>query len=249
MGSPPTGGRQKQACQANLGTDPGKGDALSRVLVADDETRIVSFVSRVLSSQGWSVDGAHDGRQAVAMGLNGLYDLVILDLLMPGYDGLEVLRRLLESRPGQRVMMLSAVDEVESKVRCLDAGASDYLPKPFAVAELMARVRTQLRQPETTGKVDRYLKVGRLRLDPLRRTVETGSRKVGLSEREFLLLQYLMRHGGEVCTREELLADVWGYSFDPGSNVLEVYIARLRSKLDDDQIETVRNVGYQLLVA
>jgi DNA-binding response OmpR family regulator len=222
---------------------------VTRVLVADDETRIVSFVSRVLSSQGWSVDGAHDGRQAVAMGLNGLYDLVILDLLMPGYDGLEVLRRLQESRPGQRVMMLSAVDEVESKVRCLDAGASDYLPKPFAVAELMARVRTQLRQPATTGKVDRYLEVGPLRLDPLRRTVETGSRKVGLSEREFLLLQYLMRHGGEVCTREELLADVWGYSFDPGSNVLEVYIARLRSKLDDDQIETVRNVGYQLLVA
>jgi DNA-binding response OmpR family regulator len=130
-------------------------------------------------------------------------------------------------------------------VRCLELGASDYLPKPFALAEFLARVRARLRQP-AAPPAPRILVAGRLSLDLVRRTADVGQGPVGLSEREFLLLQHLMRKEGEVCPREELLAEVWGFSFDPGSNVVDVYVGRLRSKLGAELIETVRNVGYRL---
>jgi two-component system, OmpR family, response regulator len=221
---------------------------MARVLVVDDEPRIVNFVSRALSAQGFGVDGAHDGLRALQLARSGRYELVVLDLLLPGLDGESVLRGIIEARPEQRVLVLSALADVDSKVRCLELGASDYVAKPFALAELVARVRARIRQP-AAGPGERQLRAGALTLDLVRRVVDTGKGQVTLSERQFLLLQHLMRKGGEVCSREQLLADVWGLSFDPGSNVVDVCIRRLRSKLGEDIIETVRRVGYRLQAA
>jgi DNA-binding response OmpR family regulator len=218
---------------------------MPRVLVVDDEPRIVSFISRALAGEGLGVDSAYDGIRGLQLARSRPYELVVLDLLLPGLDGVSVLRGILEHRPEQRVLILSALSDVESKVRCLEIGASDYLPKPFALAELVARVRARLRQPSSPA-APRILTTGRLALDLVRRVADAGEGSVSLSEREFLLLQHLMRQEGEVCTREELLSDVWGLSFDPGSNVVDVYVGRLRSKLGADLIETVRNVGYRL---
>jgi two-component system OmpR family response regulator len=221
---------------------------MARVLVVDDEPRIVNFVSRALSAQGFGVDGAHDGLRALQLARSGRYELVVLDLLLPGLDGESVLRGIIEARPKQRVLVLSALADVDSKVRCLELGASDYVAKPFALAELVARVRARLRQPGA-GPGERELRAEALTLDLVRRVVDTGRDQVTLSERQFLLLQHLMRKGGEVCSREQLLADVWGLSFDPGSNVVDVCVRRLRSKLGGDIIETVRRVGYRLQAA
>jgi two-component system OmpR family response regulator len=218
---------------------------MRRVLVVDDEPRIVSFISRALTAEGLGVDSAHDGPRALELARSRRYELVVLDLLLPGLDGIAVLQRILDSRPDQRVLILSALSDVDSKVRCLELGAADYLPKPFALAELVARVRARLRQPEAPA-TPRLVSVGRVTLDLLRRVADAGTGPISLSEREFLLLQHLMRKADEVCSREELLAEVWGYSFDPGSNVVDVYVGRLRSKLGAELIETVRNVGYRL---
>lgn len=212
--------------------------------MVDDEPRIVSFVSRALSAEGFQVDGAHDGIRALELARTGSYELVVLDLLLPNLEGMSVLQGLMESRPDQRVLVLSALSDVETKVRCLEFGASDYLSKPFSLAELIARVRARLRQPGT-GPRHRFLRGGGLTLDLTRRVAEVGGRRVTLSEREFLLLEHLMRQDGEVCSRQRLLADVWDYSFDPGSNVVDVCVGRLRAKLGGDVIETVRNVGYR----
>lgn len=221
---------------------------MARILVVDDEPRIVSFVSRGLAAAGFAIDRAHDGVRALDMMSTRPYELVVLDLLLPGINGIDVLRRIIERKPDQRVLVLSALSDVDSKVRCLELGASDYLAKPFALTELVARVRARLRQPGA-APLDRTLAVGQVRLDLRRRTADLGAGPVGLSEREFLLLEHLMRANGETCTREELLAEVWGYSFDPGSNVVDVYVGRLRSKLGPDVIETVRNVGYRFEAA
>jgi two-component system OmpR family response regulator len=220
---------------------------MGRVLVVDDEPRIVSFVSRALSAHGFAVDGALDGLRAVQLAEAGTYELMVLDLLLPGLDGLSVLRRVTESRPDLPVLILSALSDVESKVAALELGAVDYLPKPFELAELVARVRTRLRVG-TAPRPGNSLIAGLLTLDLMRRvaTVE-GLSPIALSEREFLLLQFLMRREDEVCTRDELLSGVWGYSFDPRSNVVDVYVGRLRSKLGADLIETVRNVGYRFV--
>jgi DNA-binding response OmpR family regulator len=214
------------------------------VLVVDDEPRIVSFVSRALSAEGFQVDGAQDGIRALELASSGSYELVVLDLLLPQLDGMSVLQRLMETHPDQRVLVLSALADVETKVRCLEFGASDYLSKPFSLAELIARVRARLRQPGI-GPRHQSLRGGGLTLDLTRRVVEADGRQVTLSEREFLLLEHLMRQEGEVRSRQRLLADVWGYSFDPGSNVVDVCVGRLRAKLGGDVIETVRNVGYR----
>ena len=218
---------------------------MARVLVVDDEPRIVSFISRALAAEGLGVDSAYDGPRAIELARARKYELVVLDLLLPGLDGVSVLQSIIDSRPEQRVLVLSAVSDVESKVRCLELGAADYLPKPFALAELLARVRARLRQP-AAPPAPRMLVAGGLSLDLVRRVADAGHGPVGLSEREFLLLQHLMRKHGDVCTREEILADVWGYSFDPGSNVVDVYVGRLRAKLGAEWIETVRSVGYRL---
>jgi len=221
---------------------------MARVLVVDDEPRIVSFVSRALASAGLAVDGALDGMRAIQLVRARNYELVILDLLLPGMDGVSVLESIMNWRPEQRVLVLSALSDVESKVRCLELGASDYLHKPFALAELLARVRARLRQPPAPP-IPRVIEAGGVRLDVLRRVADRGEGPIGLTEREFLLLQHLMFRGGEVCGREELLAEVWGFSFDPGSNVVDVCVGRLRSKLGSEVIETVRNVGYRFVAS
>jgi len=221
---------------------------VAQILVIDDEPKIVSFVSRALAGDGFAVDSAADGVRGLALVARERYDLVVLDLLLPGLDGVGVLHKLKSRRPQQQVIVLSAVSEVEAKVRCLDLGAADYLTKPFALAELLARVRSRLRDrsPAAEGK---HLHAGRLTLDLRRQSVEDAGRPVSLTNREFLLLEHLVRHAGTACAREELLAAVWGYAFDTGTNVVDVYVRRLRSKLGADAVETVRNVGYAVAAA
>jgi two-component system OmpR family response regulator len=219
---------------------------VTTVLVADDEPRIVSFVTRALTSEGFRVDAALDGRRALELATSQRYDLVVLDLLLPEVDGIAVLQDLIEHRPDQRVLVLSALSDVETKVRCLELGASDYLSKPFSLAELIARMRARLRQP-AAGPRHRYLDAGGLRLDLTKRIAELGGRRIPLGEREFQLLEHLVRQDGEVSSRQRLLSEVWGYSFDPGSNVVDVCVGRLRAKVGAGTIETVRNVGYRFV--
>jgi two-component system OmpR family response regulator len=219
---------------------------MSRVLVVDDEQRICRFVARALEANGFRVDVVGSGADALAASVATEYVMIVLDLVMPGLDGYEVLRRILDRTPHQRVLVLSAIGDVESKVRCLRMGAVDYLPKPFAIAELIERVKLRVDEP-TAVTPPRWLDVGGVRLDLQRRVLRCGRRESSLSQREFILLGHLMRRAGMVCTRDELLSDVWGYSFDPGSNVVDVCVRRLRSKLEPDMIETVRNVGYSFI--
>ncbi|MFZ5852119.1 MAG: response regulator transcription factor [Actinomycetota bacterium] len=222
---------------------------MARVLVVDDEPGMQRVLSRALSSSGLLVDAASDGPEALERADATTYDLVLLDLILPTMSGDQVLAHLLARRPGQRVLVLSAIGEVQAKVRCLDGGAVDYLAKPFALAELLARVRARLRDVEPTSRrVDQPgpLQVGTLSLDRRRRVVAVGGESIGLSRRECLLLAQLMTRAGEICTREELLASVWGFTFDPGSNVVDVYVRRLRAKLPAGTIATVRHLGYTL---
>ena len=218
---------------------------MARVLVIDDERRIVSFISRALTSSGLGVDGAYDGEHGLALARSGIYDLVILDLRLPDVDGTSVLREVLQSHPRQRVIILSALSDTKDKVRCLKMGAVDYLSKPFALDELMARVYARLRE-QALIRSDANATTSSIALDRRRRLADAGRGPVHLSQHEFLLLQYLMDNAGEVCTREELLADVWGYTFEPGSNLVEALVSRLRAKLGRDLIETVPKVGYSL---
>lgn len=215
------------------------------VLVIEDEPRIGSFVSRALQNAGFGVETARDGISGLELARTGRFALVILDLLLPGLGGLSVLGGIIESNPDQRVLVLSALGDVESKVRCFELGASDYLPKPFALAELLARVRVRIRYP-AAQPLDRFMRVGGVELDLVRRVADVGRGPVSLSQREFLLLQTLMLREGEVVSRQQLLSEVWGFSFHPGTNVVDVCIGRLRAKLGDDAIETVRGVGYQV---
>jgi DNA-binding response OmpR family regulator len=221
---------------------------VAQILVIDDEPKIVSFVSRALAGDGFGVDSAADGARGLALAARERYDLVVLDLLLPGLDGVNVLHKLRSRRPQQQVIVLSAVSEVEAKVRCLDLGAADYLTKPFALAELLARVRSRLRDHTPTADRE-HLHAGRLTLDVRRQSVEDAGRPVSLTNREFLLLEHLVRNAGTACTREELLSAVWGFAFDTGTNVVDVFVRRLRSKLGADAVETVRNVGYAITPA
>jgi two-component system copper resistance phosphate regulon response regulator CusR len=218
-----------------------------RALVVDDEPRICRFVARALQAHDFEVDVAPGGAEGLRLlGTRG-YAIVVLDLLMPGMDGYQVLRRIVDTYPTQKVLVLSAVGDVDSKVRCLRMGAADYLPKPFAIAELVERIRRRLRDG-TAPPAQRWLEVGEVRLDLQRHSVRVGDRAVSLSQREFVLLGHLMRRAGEVCSREELLSAVWGSGYDAGSsNVVDVYVRRLRAKLQRSLIETVRNVGYSFV--
>ena len=217
---------------------------MARVLVVDDEPRICRFVSRALTAHGHTVETSTSGVDALQRAAERAFDLIVLDLLMPGIDGFAVLDSLLAQDSTTRVLVLSAVGDVEAKVQCLRRGAVDYLAKPFAIAELLARVDARLTEHPAAPMVNRWLKVGGVELDLQRRVLHVGGRRTPLSQREFLLLGHLMRRADEVCTRDELLADVWGFCFDPRSNVVDVYVRRLRSKLAQEHIETVRNVGY-----
>lgn len=222
---------------------------MDRILVVDDEERIRDMASRVLGNAGFVVDTVGTGQEARAAAAAVSYQLVVLDLMLPDTHGIVVLKHLLTDRPDIGVLVLSAVPEIDQRVRALDMGALDFLAKPFAIDELVARVRARLRRstadPAATQPM-RALTGGGVRLDAERHELRLGQRRVGLSQREFALLNYLMRRAGAVCTREELLADVWGYQFDPGTNVVDVYVRRLRTKLHPAElIGTVRNVGYR----
>jgi DNA-binding response OmpR family regulator len=219
---------------------------VARILVIDDEPGIVRFVRRALESDGHAVDVAHDGAEGLRLAAETEPDLVVLDLLMPGVGGMGVLAALLAESPDARVVVLSAVGDVQARVRCLEMGAADFLAKPFAVTELLARVRSRLREAPRPAVSEHELLHGGLRLDLRSRRLTAPSGNVVLSHREFALLHHLMRNAGTVCSREELLSEVWGYAFDPGSNVVDATVARLRAKLQDVRIETVRNVGYAL---
>ena len=223
------------------------GEPLRRILVVDDESRITDFVSRGLRREGFSVDVAADGKAGLESALGQPYDLVILDLLMPGLDGVSVLRGIFARKPDQAVIVLSALSDIRSKVDCLELGAEDYLAKPFSFAELLARVHARFRSAERNPPA--RLTFGRLRLDMLRREVDAGWGPVELAAREFLVLRELMRQPGTTVTKERLLAAVWGFRFDPMSNVVDVCVRRLRTKIGSDAIETVRGEGYRIALA
>ena len=221
---------------------------MPKVLVIDDEPKIAAFVSRALSANGLEVDSEHDGAAGLERAVGGAYDLIVLDLLMPGVTGLGVLRATMDARPHQRVLVLSALSDVESKVRCLELGAADYLSKPFALRELVARVWARLRQPGPAD-ADGVVRGGGLVLDPHARTADAGHGPVALTGREFHLVRHLVRHAGRVCSREELLHEVWDCDHDPQTNVVDVCVRRLRCKLGRETIRTVRNAGYWLPAA
>jgi DNA-binding response OmpR family regulator len=212
------------------------------ILLVDDEPRIQDFISRALSRAGYTIDCAANGSDALRLLREGEYCLVILDLVMPDMDGREVLAELLRTSPDQAVLVLSCLDDVRTKVACLDLGAHDYLTKPFSLAELLARVRVQLRGDFR----HEVLRSGELSLDVGRLQANVGQGPVSLTRLEFLLLRELMGHVGHSVSKDQLLASIWGYDFDPGSNVVDVCVRRLRSKLGFDLIKTVRGAGYQL---
>ncbi|MFJ7905588.1 response regulator transcription factor [Kitasatospora sp. NPDC096204] len=216
---------------------------MARLLVVEDEARLRAYLKRALEADGHVVDGAGSGPDAVQRLRDDEFDLVVLDLMLPGYDGFEVMRRAFDRRPDQRVLVLSAVVDVATRVRCLRLGAVDFLGKPFATAELVERARTRLRAP-SAGMVQRWLHVGPAALDLERQALSLAGREVPLSHREFMLLGHLMRRAGEVCSRRELLASVWGHTDDLGSNVVDATVRRIRGKVPRPVIETVRNVGY-----
>lgn len=217
---------------------------MSRILIAEDEERIATFVQNGLESNGFATTVVSDGRAAYETARLGNHDLLILDLGLPQMDGMTVLRRLREERVTTSVLILTARDSVNDTVAGLAGGADDYLAKPFAFEELLARVRLRLR-PESTTEVT-VLTVGEISLDLRTRRAHVGGRAVDLSAREFALAETFCRHPDQVLSREQLLSNVWGFDFDPGSNVVEVYIRYLRRKLGADRIETVRGMGYRL---
>jgi two-component system OmpR family response regulator len=218
-----------------------------RILLVEDEPRIASFVRRGLSSEGHTVEHVATGADAIDTVRREEYDLILLDLLLPDANGRVVLRAVRAETRTTPVLVLSALGDVEDKVELLDSGANDYLTKPFALAELAARVRALTRQDQERSDT---IEVGDVVLDTRSRTVKRSENRVSLTTREFTLLEYLMRHPGQVLSREQLLQAVWGSTYHTSSNVVDVYIRYLRKKLDmpgaDSPIETVRGAGYRV---
>ncbi len=223
---------------------PGPCPTAARLLVVDDEPQIREFMARALMAAGYAIDFSGSGKEGLSQATAGDYDLVILDLVMPDMDGREILTRLRRERPDQAVLVLSCLADVTTKVDCLELGAQDYLTKPFSLAELLARVRVRLR--DDGHPLNEVLRAGELVLDFGRLEANIGRGAVPLTRLEFLLLRELMEHPGQSVPKGQLLASVWGYDFDPGSNVVDVCVRRLRSKLGFDLIKTVRGEGYQL---
>jgi len=215
----------------------------ARILLIDDEPGILNFVSRGLEGEAYLVDVAVDGEAGLKAAASQAYDLVILDLLLPGRAGTDVLRELVHQHPGQPVIVLSALSDTVSKVSSFELGAEDYLVKPFSLEELLARVRARLRDARSRPTV---LTADGLTLDLISRQAYGEWGRVQLAEREFLLLRELMTCAGETLSKERLRAAVWGYRFDPGSNVVDVYVRRLRAKIGVDAIKTVRGEGYRV---
>ncbi len=253
----------QEAAQATLNQP---ADAVAaRILVADDEPGIRSFIGRALDAAGYLTDFAATGSEALSRALASHYDLVILDLVMPDMAGQAVLEGMLAARPDQAVLVLSCLADVASKVDCLEHGAQDYLTKPFSLAELLARVRVRLRGSDSLAgspagspagslagslagheRAGEMVRASGLTLDVGRLVADVGAGPVPLTRLEFLLLRELAEHAGQAVPKGQLLATVWGYDFDPGSNVVDVCVRRLRSKLGFDLIKTVRGEGYQL---
>ncbi|MFP5334879.1 MAG: response regulator transcription factor [Actinomycetes bacterium] len=217
---------------------------MTGILVAEDEPRIASFIAKGLRSAGWSPTVVGDGQSAYDYAMSGDFDLMVLDIGLPRMDGFAVLRRLRESGNDLPVVILTARDSVTDTVAGLEGGADDYVAKPFRFEELVARIRLRLREDRAPEAV--VLRAGELALDLRTRRVTVGAREVDLSAREFALAETFLRNPGQVLTREQLLSRVWGYNFDPGSNVVDVYVGYLRRKLGARHLVTVRGMGYRL---
>jgi two-component system, OmpR family, copper resistance phosphate regulon response regulator CusR len=217
---------------------------MNRVLIVEDEARITSFLEKGLRANGFVTSVAADAREGLAQARTGGFDLVILDLGLPDRDGMDVLSDFRETDTRTPVIILTARDDVADTVRGLESGADDYVPKPFQFEELLARVRLRLRDkraPEPT-----VLRAGDASLDLRTRRVTVGERSVELTAREFALAEMFFRHPGQVLSREQVLSHVWGYDYDPGSNVVDVYVGYLRKKLGEGRISTARGMGYRL---
>ena len=219
------------------------------ILVVEDERRLAQVVRKVLEEEGHTVDVAHDGEDGLAMAMDGSHDVIVLDILLPGIDGIEVCQRLRAGRVDTPVLLLTALNAVDDRVRGLDAGADDYLPKPFAFQELLARLRALGRRRVQAREPDQ-LQTADLVLDLRRRRAERAGKTVELSPKEFALLEFLLRNEGRVVTRSQILDHVWGYDFSPDSNLVDVYVTYLRRKVDRGHkrslIRTVRGAGYAL---
>jgi DNA-binding response OmpR family regulator len=219
-----------------------------RVLVVEDERKTASFIRKALQAEGFAVDVCHNGDDALAAASATPFDGIVLDIMLPGRDGLSLLRQLREQRNDTPVLLLSARGEVNERVEGLNAGADDYLPKPFALVELVARVRALGRRGGEPKSA--VLRVAALTLDTVTRQAQRGGATFELTTREYRLLEFLMRSAGRICGRMTILEKVWDYDFDPGTNLVDVYIKRLREKIDAEfepkLLHTVRGVGYVL---
>ncbi len=218
---------------------------MNRILVVEDEARIASFVAKGLKAEGFTPTVVADGVSGLDYALTGPFDLMVLDIGLPGLDGFTILERVQAERPELPVIVLTARDSVTDTVQALEGGAADYMSKPFRFAELLARVRLRLRAPASPPPDDELV-AGDVRLDLRRRRAYVGEREVELSARELSLAEVLMSHRGQVLSREQLLSHVWGYDFDPGSNVVDVYVGYLRRKLGASLVTTVRGLGYRV---
>jgi two-component system, OmpR family, copper resistance phosphate regulon response regulator CusR len=218
---------------------------LNRILIVEDEERIASFVRKGLRANGFTTTVAADGEAGYDYALTGGFDLVVLDIGLPGRDGFTVLRELREARVTTPVIVLTARDSVRDTVAGLEGGADDWMTKPFRFEELLARIRLRLRTAARAPEVT-VLRSGSLGLDLRTRRARSGDRTVDLTAREFVLLELFLRHPGQVLSREQILSHVWGYDFDPGSNIVDVYVRALRKKLGAQAVETVRGMGYRL---
>ena len=217
---------------------------MTGILVAEDEPRIASFIAKGLRSAGWSPTVVDDGQSAYDYAMSGDFDLLVLDIGLPRMDGFAVLRRLRESGSDLPVIILTARDSVTDTVAGLEGGADDYMAKPFRFEELVARIRLRLREDRSPEAM--VLRAGELSLDLRTRRLSVDGREIDLSAREFALAETFLRNPGQVLTREQLLSRVWGYDFDPGSNVVDVYVGYLRRKLGSGHLTTVRGMGYRL---
>ena len=219
-----------------------------RILVVEDDTAVANFIRQGLTEAGYAVDVASDGQEALDCASVAEHDIIVLDIMLPKMDGLSVLRKLREVGVRTPVLLLTARDTLEDRVLGLDIGADDYLVKPFAFPELLARVRALLRRP--TLQTGTILSVGDLQLDLVRREVHRAGRRIDLSPREFALLEFLMRHSNQVVSRTQLMQHVWNFDFYGDSNIVDVYIGYLRRKVDRESsypiIQTVRGIGYRL---
>jgi DNA-binding response OmpR family regulator len=219
------------------------------VLVAEDERRLSQVLRRVLEEEGHTVDPAYDGEEALAMAIDGSHDVIVLDVMMPGLNGFEVCESMRRNKIDTPVIMLTALDSVDDRVRGLDAGADDYLPKPFAFQELLARIRALGRRKVQAREPDE-LSLDDLKLDLRRRRAERDGKTIELSPKEFSLLEFLLRNEGRVVTRTQILDHLWGYDYATDSNLVDVYIAYLRRKIDKGfdkkLVRTIRGIGYAL---